>query len=453
MAIFPAELFLEILPWIPSKADLLSFRSTSKQFGSLATRQAFRTIAVDFDKKTALGFIALQSNDLAKHVEKVRFLGGRGSISDFWVHDDEEYEYEYELHPDFACDACDQINDCDSDSGDYIDHECPVLPSSSDRLKERTDALCLAFSGLGKFPALRMLTLDFLSEYRENDWESTDSQGCSLSLLFQRQFLTVIADNSTSLTSLTTLNLHNLIASESRILYEKPSFRQFISIPKHLGISVLWEENELRGEGCCGRCRMESFTGHEHHAPELEQFWDDHLTNDILATVSRSHLVSLNLKSPEPIFMACGAITFPELRKLSLTKVIFDQQGVVENFILRHKSTLKHLTLDTCPIYHAEYDPPPRFWSSIWDKFANELVPRLVSFGASKKVILYAFTKRAWEDGPPAILRMHDGKRFGERFILDEDECRDVIREDKQAFERFCSMVKKLRRNKKVART
>ncbi|KAJ7591652.1 hypothetical protein C8J56DRAFT_1025113 [Mycena floridula] len=382
MAIFPAELFLEILPWVPAKADLLSFRGTSKRFGSLATRQAFTTISVDFDKQTALGFIALQNSHLAKHVKKVEFLGGRGS------------------------------------SGFYV--------------------LCLAFSSLAKFPALRMLTLRFTSRYMENDWMdlvSTDSESCSLSLLFQRRFLTAIADISTALNSLTTLNLLNLIAAESKILYTKPSFCRFISIPKHLAISVLWEEEEDDDDsfGCCGRCRM---TQSEQYAPRLQRFWRDHITKDIMATVSRSRLVSLNLQSSDLVSgLACGTIMLPRLKKLSLTKVMFDLlQGSVEDFILRHKSTLKHLTLRSCPVFHTEDDRPRHLWSDIWDRLADGL-DQLVSFATDKAANRYAFMQFDRDDFR-YNLQMHGGKE------LEWEEDGPLIREDKEALDRFRSVVK-----------
>ncbi|KAJ7572534.1 hypothetical protein C8J56DRAFT_989378 [Mycena floridula] len=418
MAKFPAELFLEILPWVPVKADLLSFRSTSKQFGSLATRRAFSTIAVDFNKQTALGFIALQNSELAKHVEKVEFLGG--SI-DF--HDYKEF---------FDC-----ANSCDSI--DSHSHSCrQAQPSRLESLKDCIAALCLAFSGLTKFPALGELTLKFTSEFMEDSWIHDDDYftpgpaagrpSCSLSLVFQRQFLTAIADNSTSLTSLTTLNLINLVATGSKALYENPSFHQFLSIPKHLSISVLWEDDIDDDRQFIIHGDLDA-----NYTPALQGFWQNHITKDILSSTSLSRLESLDLRSPEPILrMACGIITFPQLKKLSLTKVLFDLQGSVEDFIVRHKSSLNHLTLHTCSIYHHEYNLPRHLWSNIWDRFADELAD-LVSFKLTTK----AANRYAFMELVPEIfeisLQMHGGRHW-------QDE--SIIREDKRALECFRSMVK-----------
>ncbi|KAJ7575026.1 hypothetical protein C8J56DRAFT_976875 [Mycena floridula] len=137
--------------------------------------------------------------------------------------------------------------------------------------------------------------------------------------------------------------------------------------------------------------------------------------------------------------MACGATTYPHLRKLFLTKVIFDKRGIVEDFILRHKSTLKHLEVRNCPIHYNElYDShraTSRLCSDIWDRFAGEL-DELRSFVTSETVHRYAFAYfHYWED-PSFGLRIHGGEE------LDWEE--DGIRmcKDNEALERFCSAVK-----------
>lgn len=93
-------------------------------------------------------------------------------------------------------------------------------------------------------------------------------------------------------------------------------------------------------------------------------------------------LTSLHLESnidigPGP-FVDFNQLTFPHLESLSLMNVLFDGDGSqiigTENFIRRHGATLRKLELYECAIDIEENDAPGRFWSDIWDQFAEQLV-------------------------------------------------------------------------------
>ncbi|KAJ7575029.1 hypothetical protein C8J56DRAFT_1063926 [Mycena floridula] len=300
-------------------------------------------------------------------------------------------------------------------------------------LAEHTDALCLAFSGLQEFPALRELTLDFFSDFLENDFMHADipekyHRGPSMSLLFQQEFLTAIAKNvvnKTSLPSLTTLNLLNLIAAPGSAFYKEESFQRFISIPKHLNISVLWEADE------------EDDDLYEvdipPYAEDLQEFWTKHVTGDIVRRSCNRRLESLHLTSPQFVQMPCSPIVpFAHLTTLSLSKVIFGRQGAVEDLIVRHKSTLRHLMLHQYPIYHTRLTPPTRFWSDLLERFARELVEF-----ASVEITdtLYAFKSLEWESG----LWSHTGQLL--HMCRESRQVEDVVRDDKQALESFRFVV------------
>ncbi|KAJ7572535.1 hypothetical protein C8J56DRAFT_989379, partial [Mycena floridula] len=411
----PPELILEILARIPAKADLLRFRLINKDIGALATRQGFNTIKVDFDRRTALGFIALQSSDLAKHVEKVEFLGARGSAIDFY--DDADCDYGY-------------YSDTDYSPGMVKEFRAVRLKKS-----KAVAALYRGFSGLENLTGLRQLTLDFFDKFRESDWADDDPEDrASLPLLFQRHLLTAITQN-VNMPCLTTLKLFNLIAAPCAELYSNPSFQQFISIPKHLTIAVLWAADEESGD----------FDDEDVYAQDLQQFWTNHIINDILLS-SNKHLKSLYLTSPEFVQMPCDTLTFPHLTTLSLSNVFFD---AVESLILRHKASLRHLRLDVCPISHTEDEPPPRFWFDIWDTFAEDL--RLLSFTFTTD-ISYAFKDpEYWTFGDSnSLYNTHKGKELP----MIEESCRDVIHQDKKALKRFRLLVKKRARsaNQKLRR-
>ncbi|KAJ7572533.1 hypothetical protein C8J56DRAFT_989377 [Mycena floridula] len=407
--IFPPELFLDILARVPAKADLLSFRLINKNIGALVTRQAFNTIKVTFDKKKALGFIALQNSDLAKHVEKVEFLGGQGSDINFY--DDDECDYGYY-----------------SDT-DYSPGIVKAFRLVRVRKHKTAAALLRGFSGLGKLPSLRQLTLDFFDRFRENHWEGEeDPENCaSLSLLFQRHLLKVIAQNiqKSSLASFTSLKLLNLIAAPCIKLYSNPSFLQFISIPRNLTITALWAADE---DG-------EDFDDEDGYSARLQQFWTNHIINHILVS-SNQQLESLHLTSPEFVQMPCGAITFPQLTTLSLSSVIFGIDGALERFILNHKSTLRHLTLDMCPVYHTEDASPPRFWFNIWDTFAEDLM--ILSF-TLKTHIPYIFKDYdEWQYGRESLHHTHEG----EDLPVEMRDRGDIIHKDSKALTRFRLAVK-----------
>ncbi|KAJ7591644.1 hypothetical protein C8J56DRAFT_936078 [Mycena floridula] len=411
MSKFPPELFLEILAYLPVKSDLLSFRSTSKQIGSLATRSAFRKISVDFYAENALGFTALQSNDLAKHVEMVEFVGKSGPNVIFLLQEEDEFD----------------------DSQDSINSDFSSWEILEDCIKATTNALCLAFSGLDNFPALKELKLDFLPNYLEKTWgdgipaEYRGRIGPSSSHQFQRQFLATITKTSLSLNKLSLLNLLPCFCPD---LYFEPFFHAFICIPQHLEISVIWKEN-------IDPQYREWMIDDIVYGDRLTHFWKTNILGNVLE--QNQQLQSLNLTSPELVRLSWDNITFPHLTDLSLTMMRLGCKGTAEDFILRHKSTLRRLQLTKCGIYHTPADPPPRFWSDVWEGLAEEM-NQLVCLTADKG--LYATDR---DDDWNREFVTHLGEYLhlcGTPFMTS-----GVIRSDREGLKLFEDVVSQRKRN------
>ena len=67
-------------------------------------------------------------------------------------------------------------------------------------------------------------------------------------------------------------------------------------------------------------------------------------------------------------------LDFPALASLSLQMILFNEETHVEDFIVRHKHTLKSLHLVGCHItFFGLAKGPPQVWSQIWARFADEL--------------------------------------------------------------------------------
>ena len=96
-----------------------------------------------------------------------------------------------------------------------------------------------------------------------------------------------------------------------------------------------------------------------------------------LASLSRS-LTSFTLHSDLDVGVVprveFSQLDFPALASLSLRMILFNEETHVEDFIVRHKLTLKSLHLAQCHIASRDLlDGPPQVWSQIWIRFADEL--------------------------------------------------------------------------------
>ncbi|KAG1743786.1 hypothetical protein EDB19DRAFT_539587 [Suillus lakei] len=116
-----------------------------------------------------------------------------------------------------------------------------------------------------------------------------------------------------------------------------------------------------------------------------------------LLPLSNATLKSLVLRSPQGPYHSVqtqlSSFYYPSLDSLVLENIIFDQTPSadgVEEFVLRQKSCLRQLELQSCASYVASSSFDARLWSSIWQRWAVELTSlrELVVDGDSGYVVL-----------------------------------------------------------------
>ncbi|THH13714.1 hypothetical protein EW146_g6537 [Bondarzewia mesenterica] len=333
----PIEMLWNIVGGVSSQRDLLNIRAVNKIFHLLATPPAFRTVRVKNSVKSADSFKRIvTSKALMPFIKEVRFrdrytdedgneIGGFNSIDSI---------------------VPDQANEGDEE---FILH-----------------TLTSAFSHLFALPALDTLVLNLYPYFTErSSYEFLKPSG---TLDFQLAILKALSTNSDKL-SLTSFTINHLIAFHNE-LYDDPSFLQIFSDLSHLHLSVM--SNLALDEG-------PPFEG------PMVEFWEKTIPHRILASPAGSlakSLTSLAIDSDRDVRISFSELTYPLLTSFSLEFVFFDDHHDinaaaatdVEDFIVRHGSTLKHLKLRCCmiPVLNDE-STPRRFWSQIWSRFANEL--------------------------------------------------------------------------------
>ncbi|ETW76784.1 hypothetical protein HETIRDRAFT_328021 [Heterobasidion irregulare TC 32-1] len=117
-----------------------------------------------------------------------------------------------------------------------------------------------------------------------------------------------------------------------------------------------------------------------HIRPSFVFFWEHTMQLRVLsplASFSRS-LTSFTLHSNLDVGVVprvdFSQLDFPALASLSLQMILFNEETHVEDFIVRHKLTLKSLHLAQCHIAsYSVLEGPPQVWSQIWTHFADEL--------------------------------------------------------------------------------
>jgi hypothetical protein len=99
-----------------------------------------------------------------------------------------------------------------------------------------------------------------------------------------------------------------------------------------------------------------------------------------LLPVPNSRLTSLEIRSPSGLYhnpsTQLSAYTYPSLRHLVLENITFNHVtsgGELEEFILRHKNTLRKLEIRSCASYIQSMTAPIRKWSAIWERLEQDL--------------------------------------------------------------------------------
>lgn len=110
----------------------------------------------------------------------------------------------------------------------------------------------------------------------------------------------------------------------------------------------------------------------------LSHFWGITAPVQILQHARCLTTLALNI-DPDYGFIPCldvQPLHFPLLTSLSLCHFLFGHSGQgphdLDDFVVRHKMTLRSLTLDSCPMLFDEWGPE-LLWSEIWQRFQTEL--------------------------------------------------------------------------------
>lgn len=100
-----------------------------------------------------------------------------------------------------------------------------------------------------------------------------------------------------------------------------------------------------------------------------------------LLPASNANLKSLVLRSPQGLYHSLNtqlrSSNYPALETLVLENIVFDPTPIVdgvEEFIIRHKASLRRLELRSCSSYVPSVSIPIRRWSAIWKRLEDELV-------------------------------------------------------------------------------
>ncbi|KAF8198196.1 hypothetical protein K438DRAFT_2016302 [Mycena galopus ATCC 62051] len=207
------------------------------------------------------------------------------------------------------------------------------------------------------FSNLEKVRFDFNPEYEE-EYNYQIPENPTHYLLLQNAIFAAFAANPHP--SLMSLTMNNLIAVPVNI-YANESFHQVFRSLQALDISVL--------------CDAES-EGSYFQDP-LVDFWDKSLPHMIRSATA---VTALTIRSNLPVG-AYPALSFkdtflPGLSSLALYRFVLEPalpESDVVAFILRHKTTLTHLTLHDCSIDGGEEGEFPRPWHAVFETFKTEL--------------------------------------------------------------------------------
>lgn len=123
---------------------------------------------------------------------------------------------------------------------------------------------------------------------------------------------------------------------------------------------------------------------------DFDFFWRKAFGRDFLAPAQKT-LQSLSIHSPDEVpFVPCTGpyfinepkppvLFFPQLTFLSLKGIVFNNTNYeihIDEFILKHRATLKELRLESCAIdwrERSKNDTRKVRWSTIWKSLRNEM--------------------------------------------------------------------------------
>ncbi|KAI0047356.1 hypothetical protein FA95DRAFT_1606154 [Auriscalpium vulgare] len=229
------------------------------------------------------------------------------------------------------------------------------------KLKERMaflDSVVASVAIFRTLPSFHSLTVSFPAAVFGEWLRSTHSSKC-INFVLQRAVLDTLRVSG-PLTALRSLIIHDLIPA-----HHPTAFASFVSnnpYPHltHLHLSTI---------------KSSILPAHELRWLEITGFWQ--LTVLPFVRFCSATLTDLTLECADDVGapVVCFArLYIPHLARLSLTRILFDEETGTEAFILRHASTLTALKLPYCKIaFGAHETGPARTWADIYRSLGDGL--------------------------------------------------------------------------------
>ncbi|KAF9237728.1 hypothetical protein BU15DRAFT_75716 [Melanogaster broomeanus] len=314
----PLELVGAVVENVSSTSDLLHLRSVNSTCHDLVTSSVFRRVHVQNSVQSAQNCRSiLSSPSLAAHVREV-------------VYDHRDHA-QFCLLPPFAQDTCDELEIADLE-----------------------DALTETFCSLSGFKNLQSVTLNFWPSFRSQSGAEIQEHPFWFT---DRQVIVLHAvHHAMKSSSVRSLSLNNIILRASASYDFVSSLTN--SPLHHFSMSVV--ANSELGDWSGSKTLNGSLGS--------------------LLPVPSTNLKSLVLRSPQGPYHSLTtqlrSFHYPSLETLVLENIVFDPTPLpdgIEEFVVRHKATLRRLELHSCASYVPNSATPIRKWSSIWKRLDEEL--------------------------------------------------------------------------------
>jgi hypothetical protein len=315
----PIELVSVVVENISSTSDLLSLRSVNSTCHHFVTPHVFRKIHIHNSVQSAQKCRSIiDSPSLATHVREV-------------VYDPRDHA-QFCLLPAGAQGVCDELE-----------------------IAELEDVLTETFCSLPGFKNLESVVLNFWPSFRSQSGSEIQEHPFWFT---NRQIAVLHAVHHTMKSScIRSLTVNNVILMSSACYDFVLSVTN--SPLQHFSMSIV--ANSELGAWSGSKALNGSISS--------------------LLPPSNTNLKTLVLRSPQGLYHSLNtqlrSSNYPALETLVLENIVFDPTPSVdgiEEFIVRHKASLRRLELHSCSSYVPSTSTPIRTWSTIWKRLEEELV-------------------------------------------------------------------------------
>jgi len=314
----PVELVGVVVENISSTSDLLSLRSVNSTCHHLVTPHVFRKIHIHNSVESAQNCRSILASTLATHVREV-------------VYDQRDHA-RFCLLPAGAQGVCDELEIADLE-----------------------DVLTETFCSLPGFKSLESIVVNFWPSFRSQSGSEIHEHP----FWFTNRQIAVLhaVHHAIKSSPIRSLTLNNVILMSSTCYDFVSSVTN--SPLHHFSMSVI------------ANSELGAWSGSKSLNGSVSS----------LLPPSNANLKSLVLRSPQGLYHSLNtqlrSSHYPALETLVLENIVFDptpSADGIEEFVVRHKASLRRLELRSCSSYVPSTTTPIRRWSTIWKRFEEELV-------------------------------------------------------------------------------